>query len=237
MKYIRKGSEPQSLRAWRDGQPVENGRRINCGYDDMPSEVKQAVRASLLTEQGYLCCYTGRSVDETTSHIEHLKPQAACEDGEDIDYANLLVAYPGGTLVVPYGAQAKADWYDPDLLVSPVHAGCETRFKFSQFGYITPVSEQDQAAIETIRQLHLDHDELNESRKQVIQRTLIRLNRSKKQLESISRSYCSLNSDKRFNSYCFVIQQVARTLLKKSEKRMLSQIQQNKTKKSKRKPQ
>ncbi|HUN09097.1 MAG TPA: TIGR02646 family protein [Aggregatilineales bacterium] len=237
MKHIRKGSEPQALRAWRDGQPVVNGRRVNCGYGDMPSDVKQSVRASLLIEQGYLCCYTGRSVDETSSHIEHLKPQTVCEDGEDIDYANLLIAYPGGSLVAPYGAQAKADWYDPQLLVSPLHAGCETRFKFSQFGGIAPASDQDQGAIETIRQLHLDHDELNDSRKQIIQKTLIKLKPSKKQLETISDSYCNLNSERRFKSYCFVIQQVARTLLKKSENQMLSQIQRNKTKKSKRKPQ
>lgn len=237
MKHIRKSGEPQPLRLWRERQPIVNGKRINCGYDDMPSEVKQAVKISLLQEQGYLCCYTGRSIDEDSSHIEHLKPQTLCLDGEDIDYANLLVAYPGGTTVVPYGAQAKGSWYDPELLVSPLHGGCEKRFKFSLFGKIAPSSAEDRGAVETIRQLRLDHAELDDLRRQTIQKTLIQLSPSKKQLQLISESYCQPNISGRFNSYCFVIQQAAQALLKKSENQMLAQIQRNKAKKSKRKPQ
>lgn len=237
MKYIRKSGEPQQLRTWREGQPIENGRRINCGYDDMPGDVKQTVRLSLLQEQGYLCCYTGRAVDEATSHIEHLKPQTLCLDGEDIDYANLLIAYPGGTTVVPYGAQAKGGWYEPELLVSPLHGGCERRFIFSQFGKITPASAEDRGATETIQRLRLDHPELDDMRRQTIQRTLIKLSPSKKQLQLISESYCQPNNLGRFNSYCFVIQQAAQVLLKRSEKQMRAHIEQNKAKKSKRKPQ
>lgn len=54
MKHIRKGSPPRALRDWFEGQPVEDGQRINCGYDDMPTNVKDAVKERLLHEQGGL---------------------------------------------------------------------------------------------------------------------------------------------------------------------------------------
>ena len=93
MKYIRKGPSPRELREWF--KPAEDGRRINRGYDDMPTNVKNAVKERLLDEQGGLCCYTGMRVSLQNSHIEHFKPQKLCTDHEDVDYMNLLAAYPG----------------------------------------------------------------------------------------------------------------------------------------------
>lgn len=90
MKHIIKGNSPSELDSWFRNQPIEDGCRINCGYTDMPSEVKQVVKQRLLEEQGGLCCYTGLRVKETTSHIEHFKPQSQCESHEDIEYHNLL---------------------------------------------------------------------------------------------------------------------------------------------------
>src|SRR6266542_5989051 len=117
MRYIKKRSAPKELRQWFAGQPIAGGGRINCRYGDMPGEVKDVVRQRLLEEQGWLCCYTGRRVGTKSSHIEHLKPQSRCEGHEDIAYGNLLAAYPGLDERSPYGAHAKADWYDPALMV------------------------------------------------------------------------------------------------------------------------
>jgi hypothetical protein len=94
MKHIVKGSEPPELGKWFNKQPTnETGKRINCGYNDMPSDVRAAIKKRLLQEQGCLCCYTGLQIDEASSHIEHFKSQKLCrEEGshEDIDYNNLL---------------------------------------------------------------------------------------------------------------------------------------------------
>ena len=82
MKYISKGSPPRELQEWFDGQPVVDGQRINCGYNDMPSNVKNAVKERLLDEQGGLCCYTGVQINLQNSHIEHLKPHRTLKTTE-----------------------------------------------------------------------------------------------------------------------------------------------------------
>ena len=46
MKYIQKGLTPQELRRWFEGQLLPDGQRINCGYSDMPSDVKDVVKHS-----------------------------------------------------------------------------------------------------------------------------------------------------------------------------------------------
>lgn len=221
MKYINKGGEPLELHQWHDSQPVVDGKRINCKYRHMPTDVKKIVKEKLLNEQGYLCCYTGRVIDEASSHIEHIRPQTLCIgefDEEDIAYANLLAAFPGGSLRAPYGAHAKDGWYDSTNFVSPLQPNCETKFRFTQFGQISAVNTGDNAATETIQHLDLNHAELTDLRRQAIQRTLIDLKPSVKQLERIQRHYCERLANDRFNSFCFVIQQVAQIILAKSKR-------------------
>jgi len=221
MKHIVKGNTPQELRHWFDHQLIEDGRRINCGYSHMPGDVKRAIKQRLLAEQGGLCCYTGLKVDEDGSHIEHFKPQSLCENHEDVDYVNLLAAYPGdNTLKCPYGAHAKADWYSAELLVSPLRRDCERRFRFDLLGQITPEDENDQAAVETIKRLCLDHDSLTEMRKQAIDGTLFRRDHplSVAHLQRLANSYCERNHRQQFPEFCFVIVQAAQVLILKAER-------------------
>ena len=223
MKHIIKRSSPE-LRRWFKGQPIVDGRRINVSYDDMPPDVKEAVKQSLLDEQGGLCCYTGIRMDEDKSHIEHLKPQSRCVDHEDVDhedvdYANLLAAYPSNEC--PFGARAKDEWYDVQLLVSPLDKRCESCFRFDLSGGIKPANENDPAVIETIRRLCLDHGSLTEMRKQAINKALFPRShrRSEAQLYKITQSYCARNTRRQFPHFCFVIQQTAQELLGKIERR------------------
>jgi len=222
MKYITQGHTPQELRRWFEGQPIADGRRLNCSYDDIPGNVKQAVKQRLLDEQGGLCCYTGQRVSEDSSHIEHLKPQTLCENHEDVDYANLLAAYPGvNSQGCPYGAYAKADWYDAELLISPLSRHSENRFRFDLRGRIRPASNGDPAALETITRLCLDHDSLTELRKQAIDAALFPQNRPRRraQLRQITQSYCDRDTQNRFPHFCFVIMQAAQMLLERAERR------------------
>jgi uncharacterized protein (TIGR02646 family) len=221
MKHIIKGNPPSELRRWFDRQPIVDGHRLNCSYKkDLPGDVKRAIKQKLLEEQGWLCCYTGSRIEEQTSHIEHFKPQELCKDHEDVDYANLLAAYPGDKIQkCPFGAHEKYDWYDPELLISPLHKICERRFRFTQFGDIRLTDENDQAAVETMRHLRLDHDILTEMRRHAIKVALFPKNRplSKAQLAQIAERYCERGRDQRFHSFCFVIKQVAEDLLRKAE--------------------
>ena len=221
MKHISKGPTPAVLRHWFQKQPIENGKRLNCSYADMPGDVKQTVTQHLLDEQGGLCCYTGQRIADQSSHIEHFKPQSLCANHEDVDYANLLAAYPpGDARRCPYGAHAKGDWYDAELLVNPIRGNCESRFQFNQFGHIRPSDITDNAAIETIQHLRLDHSLLTDRRRQAIKTALYRKNEpvSNAKLRKIIRDDSVRDAKQQFQPFCFVVQQVAAALLRKRER-------------------
>lgn len=236
MKYISKGSPPAELRHWFDQQPVEEGRRINCSYRVMPSEVKVVVKQRLLDEQGRLCCYTGRRIDEQSSHIEHFKPQSLCANHEDVDYNNLLAAYPGDNekRKCSYGAHAR-DNCDESLLVSPLHPSCEHSFRFNEYGAIQAADSNDQRAQETINRLRLHDQSLTELRKQAIVSALYRKNQphSPAQLQTIVERYCLRDGNNHFFPFCYVIVQAAQELIRKakSKQKRTQAIRSQKSKK------
>ena len=217
MKYIQKGSTPRALRDWFEEQPVVDGQRINCGYNNMPSNVKDVVKQQLLEEQGGLCCYTGMRVDSRNSHIEHFKPQSVCIAYEDVAYTNLLAAYPETSKRCQFGARAKDKWYDENLL-SPLHQSCETKFLFKQSGKIAPSDNEDVAAIETIRRLRLDDPSLKENRQSKIDELLFPDNRPlrRAQMQRLIQRLYDRDRNGQFVAFCFVIKQVAQDLLRRA---------------------
>lgn len=222
MKYISKGAPPTELRRWFEQQPVEDGYRLNCGYRQMPSDVKAIVKQRLLEEQGRLCCYTGRRVDEHSSHIEHFKPQSRCTNHEDVDYNNLLAAFPGDNekRKCAYGAHAR-DNCDESLLISPLHPSCENSFRFDEYGKIRAANNNDQRAQETIKRLRLCDQSLTELRRQAIETALYRKKQpiSPAQLQTIVERYCLRDRNGYFFPFCYVIVQAAQELLKKAERK------------------
>jgi uncharacterized protein (TIGR02646 family) len=231
MKYIKKEQEPEELRFWFDSQFDEDSKRLGCDYrNDLPSDVKRVLHNHLLTEQGFLCCYTGISINVDTSHVEHLKPYSICrQEGkhEDVDYLNLLAAYPGGNYKnadtpnrrskkCPFGAHAKDDWYDSTNLVSPLDEDCETRFIFYDSGKIEASNAEDTAAQKSIEKLTLNHERLKDLRKEAIDEALfptdIELDES--ELRSFANgAYSVKGTDGKLPEFCFVIEQVARQLV------------------------
>lgn len=211
MKHIQKRNEPKELRVWRDKQYID-GKYLNCTYDDMPGGIKQVIKQQLLLEQGYLCCYTGQRIDENNSHIEHFKPQTRCGELEDVNYSNLLAAFPAGNLHAEYGAHAKAG-YDETLLVSPLNGACEKRFRYNQDGSVEASNKHDTHATKTVDQLCLNNSELVDLRKKVIADALFKFKISQAQLARIVDSYCERNPEEKFRPFCFVIQQISAKIL------------------------
>ena len=87
MKRIVKGNEPTSLTEHRAAQ-----------HSSFANLNKTDVRASLLAEQGHLCCYCMKRIPETNetpgSKIEHF----LCQDDhrqEELNYNNMLLACLG----------------------------------------------------------------------------------------------------------------------------------------------
>ena len=90
MRHIQKRNEPQSLTQWR--ATFQNDP--NFGYLLIEANLRREIRQTLVAEQGGLCAYTGRRIDEASCHIEHPKPQDHCRNGEDASFANMLACVP-----------------------------------------------------------------------------------------------------------------------------------------------
>jgi uncharacterized protein (TIGR02646 family) len=171
VKYIRKRGSPHAYRVWCAavaGTAKED-------YREIPRAEKQVLLTALLAEQGALCAYTMRRIDQGSSHIEHIKPESLCRQdavGSDLDYGNLVACFPRKGLPAKYryGAQQKDNWWDHGgaLFVSPLQPVCEKRFRFDFDGTVIAVGN-DVASVTTIEVLNLNHPNLGEDRKRAIQ--------------------------------------------------------------------
>jgi uncharacterized protein (TIGR02646 family) len=168
MKFVRKGGPPHEYRNWC--REVEGTNKED--YREMRRDIKSAVLATLMQEQGDICAYTMKRIDRDTSHIEHVKPESSCRAdarGSDLYFANMVACFPrdGMRRAHRYGAQKKDNWWDAVLFVSPLDPACERRFRFNLAGEISATST-NAAARNTIRVLALDHPALTEERRRAI---------------------------------------------------------------------
>ncbi|MEA1966922.1 MAG: retron system putative HNH endonuclease [Thermodesulfobacteriota bacterium] len=166
MKYIQKGIEPQELTDWKslandDWQP---------DYDSMGGQLKNAVKESLMQEQGYLCCYCERRLILHDSHIEHFNPQSNNEI-DPLDYSNMLCSCQNRLKKGEprHCGNLKDKWFDYELLVSPFDQECENRFSFKADGKIKSADKNDNAANITIKEIGLDIPKLNDLRRKTIE--------------------------------------------------------------------
>lgn len=172
MKFIQKTSPPDDYTNWCQGQEQIG---VNFNYGSLQNPQKRSLHTALLEDQGFICGYTMKRVDRQTSHIEHIKPQHICEQegpGIDLDYWNLIAAYPreGMKSNCRYGAQFKDRWWgnNGDNFHSPVKIYCELKFIFNLDGEIFPTDNQREDTINTINVLKLDDPELTNDRKLAI---------------------------------------------------------------------
>lgn len=87
MRNIVKSKPPGSLVAYAKAR--------GAFYGGQQPEVTQAIRASLLAEQGYLCCYCMRRVnDDERLKVEHWRSQSRYPQHQ-LEYGNLLAACDG----------------------------------------------------------------------------------------------------------------------------------------------
>ena len=180
MRRIEKANIPECLQAFIDAQLAIQPEPVNLTYRDFPHKAK--LREALTNEQYGLCGYTGTPVDERiaqyqpnnrgasfSNHIEHLKCQQVCraeviDRGEeygrvvadDLSYHNIIAALEvRGAEVEHFGAVAKAAQTLPIL---PTQEDCEERFVYREGD--GSVDGMDDAAIEAISVLSLNHDTL-----------------------------------------------------------------------------
>ena len=167
MKHIVKGTEPASFASWKASHPAAKYQDLNLPGN---RAVKAELKRSLLTEQGYICCYCEREVAENTSHIEHFKPKDSNQPyvGLQLDYNNLHACCnlrPSAVSPNICGVK-KGATYSTDL-ISPMEVDCATHFIYAYDGSVRAVSG-DRRATYTIRLLDLDNAFLRALREAVI---------------------------------------------------------------------
>ncbi len=166
MKHITKQGEPRAFADWK-ALTNENWQPT---YDDLAGEPKNSVKKALMTEQGYICCYCERRLTDDDSHIEHFKPQSD-PVVDPLDFGNLLCSCQNQIKKGEprHCGNLKGDWFDQNLLVSPLDPDCENCFAFTGDGEIKSLVDNDLAAAETIKKLGLDLPKLNAMRAKAIE--------------------------------------------------------------------
>jgi len=163
MKHVQKQEAPDSFERWKaqandDWQPT---------YADLQNPEKAQLQEALLSEQGWVCCYCGRSIEQANSHTEHFRPQEHYPD-RVLSYDNLHASCiretsPGTPL---HCGHAKGNAFDEALAISPTDPRCERLFRYTLDGQVIP--ENDNAAY--MRDLlKLDIEFLNDRRAAVLQ--------------------------------------------------------------------
>ena len=172
MKYIKKGEEPESFKAWKAIAKTTP----NWGYSYLQNPEKRELHEALLREQGYICCYCGMRVTRESSHIEHLKPQSTPDPDLSVEYTNLLASCqrerePRKPI---HCGVAKDNWYDENLMVSPLKPNCIGFFIYTDDGQIldTDIPDKKAAAATTIKRLCLNIPKLTAMREEVIKNLL-----------------------------------------------------------------
>lgn len=166
MKYISKGSEPQTFADWKalaneDWQP---------SYESLSGEIKRTVKTALMQEQGYICCYCERRLTDEDSHIEHFRPRTD-PDIDPLGFANMLCSCQNRLKKGEprHCGNLKENWFQEDLLISPLEPECEAVFAYLGDGGMHASDPLDDAARTTIQKLGLDIDKLRALRNHAIE--------------------------------------------------------------------
>lgn len=221
MKFIKKREEPREFSVWKQKEN-ENWKPTwsDLRDDSMRPEQnpKTALRSTLLHEQGYICCYCGRRIDHDSSHIEHLKPRQTYPE-LSLDYFNLLASCPGYSentkedFTIPrptheHCGHKKQNWYDTDLMVSPLDEDCETYFTYTAFGEILARKDDDVelAAQETIKRLGLNYPQLETARRRIVEEILdVTAGLTPEEIEILIESYAQPDKEGKYVRFCGMV--------------------------------
>jgi len=200
MKHIVKDQNTPDFDEWNasasdDWQPT---------YDDLRGKEKKEVKDALMKEQGHICCYCERRLTDGDAHIEHFNPQSN-NAVDPLDYANMLCSCqnqlkPKQEEEPRHCGHLKGDWFDDQLLVSPLDPDCTGHFAYTADGNIKPATKSDDAARMTIEKLGLNIPKLIALREKAIEPFLEENLDDQDFLKSVS-NYLLKNADGMFGEF------------------------------------
>lgn len=203
MKHINKNTEPIEFTEWKkqaneDWQPT---------FENLSGNEKKAVYKSLKKEQGYICCYCERELLNNDFHIEHFKPKDKNKFPElELEYSNLLCSCQNNLKKGDprHCGNLKENWFNEELLISPLELTCESKFKYTFDGHIKANIKDDIKAKTTIEKLGLDIGKLVDMREKAIEPFLDET-LSEDDLEKFTKSFLTKENDK-FNPFYTTIE-------------------------------
>jgi uncharacterized protein (TIGR02646 family) len=168
MRTIAQAPAPHSFLKWMRAQ---RDAAQNLQYSNLPTDIKNDIKQTLLKGQGHLCAYTQRKLlAHSDCHIEHVVPQNQVPE-LGLSYNNMLACFPadGGDTTHGHGAPIKSGLHVQlgVNFVSPYAPACDQRFLFDRQGLIHSAAN-DGAAQHTIKGLRLNHPQLVELRQQAL---------------------------------------------------------------------
>ena len=213
MKYIQKRQPPAQWTEFNDPNAWidQDGNPMNWTYEhDIGHDLREILKRSLVDEQGGICGYTGLRISVEESHVEHIKPQNRCVNHEDVDYNNLIAAYPAGGC--EFGARAKDGWYEENEFISPLHPNCEQAFLYYPDGDIAPRDPANNVAIRTINVLNLKCPAIKKMREGAIE-ALFERELTRQDVETFILILDQRQEDTGFIPLCFVIKNILQSYM------------------------
>ena len=210
MKYIKKSNEPEELANFK-AFANENWQPT---FREFRGEDKRRLQQKLIEEQGHICCYCGMEITREDSHIEHLKPQSNYPE-DQLNYYNLLAScqLKREPKEPQHCGIKKEDWYDEDLMVSPLEPNCVDFFRYTDEGEVLPTDEEDKkiAAATTIEKLGLNINKLKVMRLEAIDAILIDIEQSSEsEIEALVNGYEKLDDKGQYEPFCQAVVYVLR---------------------------
>jgi uncharacterized protein (TIGR02646 family) len=183
-------------------------------FSNLQKPEKHGLHEVLLREQGYTCCYCGREIDLTDSHIEHFRPQHLYPE-LTITYSNLFASClretgPGLPL---HCGHLKGEWFQEHSHISPLDETCEAQFSYTLDGQIIA---ETPAASTMCDVLGLNRQFLRTRRRQALEGvfdpTFI-LSVSDFELERLIVIFRAMDEDRRYTPFFHVVAKYAEQLL------------------------
>lgn len=169
MKYIKKdkNTEPESLIKYR--------KTAKPTYENYRN--KEELRKTLLEEQGYLCAYCMKKIenDELKTKIEHYLPRNGPNKRPDLqlEYSNLLAVCNGGQGQKRHKQHCDTKKGSALITINPTLAICEKQIKYRKNGTIFAEDSAIQNDVDTT--LNLNLQPLKDNRAAVLEIAIERL--------------------------------------------------------------
>ena len=220
MRHIIKTSPPKEF--------LEYLKTPGVSFDGLSGEPKKALRQRLLEDQGYICCYCGRRINnDKNTRIEHIKSQKNYSELA-LDFNNMLASCDGGEedregRVEPkHKPHCDSKKENEDIPITPLDAEIESVLSFFEDG---TVKGKGEIGKELVRVLGLDDKFLNTERRNAIEQYELK---APENLESELTRLRQKDNGGCFDEFCFVLEQYVMDLIReKCEKERIVTLTSN----------